>query len=500
MRTPTRRFFVIAWVVLAATAIAQTRASGEQFMLPRFAADLAVPNDTRTNADAQAKLATARKHWVDAWIAANAGQLANAVAAGEKGAALIREVYGAGVQPVVGLEFLATWYTEQEDWPAFRRTGEEIVTRLSAAYGIQDWRTVDARLDLAETNQLAALTGDERMALRACTEAQTLGGELHRKGQTAEALKTFDDALKERERILGKRHRGHIRGLVDQGNRYAKAGDEGKAVVAYVRAIRLWREVLGEAHPSYVDSVYALANFYWTVGRYTKAEQLYGLVPDLTRRIVGENHPKYATSLNNLAVLYVSLGRPEVAEPLHRRALELRRSAMGMPVGAPDFKHALCANSLHNLAGLYFTAGEYDRAVPLFREAYAVGQNAPGGQPADYLMELGLLYRQVGDFAKSETALLDARAALRRNRAAGSRKDAAVLDYLGGVYRLSEKHEEAERQFQTALDMYQTISGSKARNPNTLANLGRLYCDTGEYDKANEVLSEALAGLVRRHG
>ena len=128
------------------------------------------------------------------------------------------------------------------------------------------WRSVDARLELAEALVQPRRTPQEREALLQADRLSKQGMSLCGKGGFAKALPLFQQALSLRE------------------------------------------EVLGKCHPAYATSLNNLPALYRSMGEYAKAEPLYLQARDLRKELLGERHPAYAASLNNLATLYESLG------------------------------------------------------------------------------------------------------------------------------------------------------------------------------------------------
>ncbi len=127
---------------------------------------------------------------------------------------------------------------------------------------------------------------------------------------------------------------------------------------------------------------------------------------EVAEKNVGPNHPDVATSLNNLAELYRNQGLYAQAEPLYRRALAIREKALGLD-------HPSLATSLNNLAtlyddlavlacdrspraALYDDQGLYAQAEPLYRRALVIREKALGPDHPDVatsLENLAGLYR-----------------------------------------------------------------------------------------------------------
>jgi hypothetical protein len=127
-------------------------------------------------------LTAAQQQWLkerDRWAAETTklrqqGKLAEAIAACEKKLAIEREVFGNVHEEVAGtLEQLAQMHEEREAFAAAKQARQEVLALWTKRHGATHWRVTDARLALAQVDQLAQLTAAERRQL---DEARRLPG------------------------------------------------------------------------------------------------------------------------------------------------------------------------------------------------------------------------------------------------------------------------------------------------------------------------------------
>src|SRR5207247_1091415 len=173
------------------------------------------------------------------------------------------------------LRILADLHKKRDDFAAAKTALAEVVTVRTKLYGVDHWRTIDARWELTDLDQWTKLDGAQRQAL---DQAKQLN---------QQAIKLYG------------------------------AGKYAEAVVPCQQALEIRKKVLGQAHPSYATSLNNLALLYQSQGDYAKAEPLYRRAVGVLKKALGETHPDYATSLNNLALLYWSQGDYIKAEPLY---------------------------------------------------------------------------------------------------------------------------------------------------------------------------------------
>jgi CHAT domain-containing protein/tetratricopeptide (TPR) repeat protein len=387
------------------------------------------------------------------------GKQADAVTVYAKKLAIERAVLGPLHPEVVSsLQFLANMHESLGNLPAARQARQEVLAVQTKRFGGQHWQVTDARIGLADVEQLARLAPADR-------------------GRLTEA-----DALNER------------------ADRLSEQGKSREAIPLAQKACELRKQVLGERHHRYAQSLNNLALLYQEEGEYARAAPLFRQVADITRQVRGEHHPHYATSLDNLAVLYQDQGDLARAEPLCRQALDITRQALGE-------RNADYATRLNNLAGVYFAQGEYGRAEPLCRQALEVTREVSGERHAHYatsLSNLARLYQAQGEYAQAEPLLRQAADVNRRVQGEFHPDYAATLNALGGVYKAEGDYVRAEPLYRQALDIYERARGE--RHPDyarSLGDLASLYEARGEYARVLPLYRQALAivkqALGERH-
>jgi tetratricopeptide (TPR) repeat protein len=313
------------------------------------------------------------------------GKLIEAIAAAEKMRAIERQVYG-DIHAVVveSLEWLAGMHQQREDFAAASKARQEALAIRIKQHGAEDWRVTDARLALADVNNLARMTHQQRRRL---TEAYRLGGEvvrLSRQGRFREAVDQARQVVEICKQVLGEKHPVYATSLNNLAELYRSQSDYARAEPLCRQATEIYKQALGEKHPSFALSLNNLATLYLSQGDYAKAEPLLRQAVEIYKQALGEKHPSYATSLNNLAQLYKSQGDYTRAEPLFRQALSIRKQTLGE-------KHPDYAASLNNLAGLYHSQGDYAKAEPLFRQALETFRQALGEKHPDRAASLNNL-------------------------------------------------------------------------------------------------------------
>ena len=166
------------------------------------------------------------------------------------------------------------------------------------------------------------------------------------------------------------------------------------------------------------------------------------------------------------------------------------------PAFAEDPLHT--AMRMNDQAMAFVDQGKWQDAENLYRSALDV--------KCDELMRariannLALLYRSEDRYPDAEAALRHALDWRQKNLPAGSVEIAYSLNNLADVYRIQGRDWEARNLFESALKI---LGGSGPDNvgfPVVASNLAVVLCKFNEYDRAEDLLHQALTGMEREHG
>jgi CHAT domain-containing protein len=231
-------------------------------------------------------------------------------------------------------------------------------------------------------------------------------------------------------------------------------------------ALPVCREAFPPNSPDLADVLSDMANAHQSAGEFSRAEPLFQQTLTIRRKVLGERHPLYVGTLNNIGLLYQRQGAYSQAERYYRQAFDLMLP-LRREVPAGTGWHRLkgqFATIVNNRALLYHATGQYDRAEPMYREALAAYADAVGRAHYEY---------------------------------------ATCLDNLGSLYHAMGDHASAERRLQEALKVrrflleYEFLVSMAGGNVHrdlalTLNNLGMLYRDAGQIDRALPMLRQAM--------
>ena len=239
-----------------------------------------------------------------------------------------------------------------------------------------------------------------------------------------------------------------------------------------------------------------IGGVYGSLGVYDQSATLLERALDLRRSTLGVEHVDTAASMEALAEAYRELARFDDAETLHRDALAIKRRVGDSP--------ASIAASLNDLGLTLSERGRYADAEPLLREAIETWRRLEPDASASVAVGLNNLaqtLRQQGRLDDAATALDEAIAIRRRRFGNDHPLLAHVLGHLGQVRNAQGDLARAEPLLREALAIRRKAYGDD--HPDTATsfnNLASLLHDAGNLTRAEPSYRLALASSERRLG
>jgi non-specific serine/threonine protein kinase/serine/threonine-protein kinase len=303
---------------------------------------------------------------------------------------------------------------------------------------------------------------------------QTLGAVHHQLGLYDEARALFADALRIRERELGRNDllvAETLRGMSDVAR---ATGQLDLADTVLQRSLAIRTAKLAPGHPDVLSTMGALAALRYLQGRAQQAESLFVYVlaaydstphPDTLRAVM----------MRSLGTVYWSQHRYAEAEPLLRGALEIQERVLG-----PD--HWAVSASRNNLGGLYYSMGRYNDALQAYERALIVAEKSLGPAHPNVLglyNNIGETYWKLSRRAEAESLLRKALAGKEKVFPPGDARVATTLHALGGVLRDEGRFREAEAYYRRALAIREQAPGNSQEAVETLRDYAELMRRSG---------------------
>jgi len=194
-------------------------------------------------------------------------------------------------------------------------------------------------------------------------------------GDLEEALSLHQEALAQRRRIFGNRHRETAVSLNNLGDLHLMLGNGDEAKAYLLEAQEIMVESLGHHHPRTATVINNLGQVAQQEGDLEGARQYYEESFRILEGTLGTDHPRLAPIALNLGALEESQGEFEAATQHYRRALNLGRQHLGE-------KHADVSHAAVRLAGILLKKEQTEEAVATAAPACeALSEGASGFDP-----------------------------------------------------------------------------------------------------------------------
>ena len=450
------------------------------------------------------------------------GEFAEAIELANRALAIDRDLGGKRSPAAIEkLRWIAAAEIEAGDLPAARLALAEVLDVVTSRFGKDDWRTVDALLDLNELDQLAQLNAEARARWLEAQAAEQLVSELVLEGRMAEALAALEQAGAVYRELLPDPRRRQAQVLEQAGRIYRRQGDAAQAEELLRAALEQYEQTVGDDHPRIASCVLELGHVLFDRGDQEGVQALFERALTIAQQTLGENSWPYALAAEQLAHLAERHGDAGEALRLLRLALAVCKQEVFATyyvedLSGPDRWRSLASRQVEN--GYFTSANEITDAARIFgrlesllrRQADDLLERRDYAAAGSLLDELALATAEY--HGQESVPAIDARlAALRANSQAvlspqeraeweQAEKHLGEADVLQGLREYAAAIEPVENAYR----IRRQLLGDE--HPDTilcLARLGEAHRAAGQLRQAEPLLRQAVeAGegvFGRRH-
>jgi tetratricopeptide (TPR) repeat protein/tRNA A-37 threonylcarbamoyl transferase component Bud32 len=328
----------------------------------------------------------ARRHYIDAALAADAGR--DDVLAAMSWARLAQTV-----------GFHQAHYDEGLEWARYAQArldhiGDsprvERVLRLARGSIYAD----QGKLELAAAEHRRALALDEQIwggdSIDVAETLVFLGNDYYWRGQWDEALAVYQRSLAIRGKIEGTAHAHYATALVNVGNVYYECRELAMAADYHERALPIQERALGPENPHVAGTLGNLGIIYTEQKQWDRALAALRRAIAIYEHVYGPSHPHVAFAVASLGDLYKEEGHTEVAREQYRRSLAIYTQAHGA-------EHPSLAPTLARLGESYLRDGAPAKAAPFLEHAVMLWQGNASSDPTGLAKARYNLGRALGD-------------------------------------------------------------------------------------------------------
>ncbi len=276
-------------------------------------------------------------------------------------------------------------------------------------------------------------------------------------------------------------------------------GRYAEALPIFERAVKLGEERLATGSTFAMIRRLSLARLYFRLAMYERAEPLFSRLLEESQRDEDERKKRKEEHLSSMhdstaAMKQFSQAMKEKDPATARYFEERTRQLEGMTnqldsmnKSNAERSHAPQADYLYNLGQIYQKLGRYKDAEQQYQQA--VGLSSKGY----IVMDLVLLYMDMGDYAKAKSLAREMQVKLTGFGGQGSDEKAILLDKQAQVYMALGNIQEAEKFLTGALKMWKSVvhGGQEVYLMNTMNKLARVYRASGRYTEAQTLYHEA---------
>lgn len=231
-------------------------------------------------------------------------------------------------------------------------------------------------------------------------------------------------------------------------------------------------------------------------GAYANALEIFERAFEQARREFREDHPNFLLALSSLAICYYYDAQYDKAIDIFRQLIDVNERVFGR-------RSIRYAEGLTNLGGVLYTLGRTDEALPLYLEALAT-REAIEGRNEEYaytLMEIGTVYRALGDYVEAEKALVEAIELTEATIGKENTYYPKIITAAGALYDVTGDFRRAEELYREALAITERVKGKDHPDYSTiLNNLAILQDYLGNFELARTLYEEALSIAGQTYG
>lgn len=433
-------------------------------------------------------------------ILLEAGDVEKFAAALARKADVERKMFGPlGIERIEALDQLARLNEIMGDYPAVVKIRQELLEIQTNSYGERDWRTITAKLDLADARARSKLTDRQRSELTSTMRSGFGARKLHAADKAAEAVQVERERLESLASLVGTDTRDYATGLSNLSVYRAATGAYAEAFESAERSVEILARLVGERHPDYAVSLNNLASLNHRRGNYGEALQRFQDVKRVTEDALSKADPRFGVVASNLGALYQELGDFAASLAEYKDAAECLEKA------GPDHRPSYVV-ALGNLGGALHQSGDFPGAMKTYRLALEEYQRCEAPTPSlkgKLLSNLAALHVELDD---TDAALTDYQEAEQALDAANPLDHAQLLNNLGLLHhrraqttRRPDEFKSAEACHRRALEIRQSQArkgGLRADHPllgRSHSHLGSLYESAGRFGEAEAEFRQALA-------
>ncbi len=278
-------------------------------------------------------------------------------------------------------------------------------------------------------------------------------------GQYDKALESYEKSLAIARELKDRQTEGY--NLIRLGNVFSDWGQYAKALESYEKSLAVFRELKDKKGEG--ASLLGLGGQHHYLGQFAKAKEYYEQSLIIVRDL--RDKKEEGGVLNNLGLVFKDWGKYDEALEYYEKSVAISREAKNRTAEG---------NTLGNLGMAYSDWGQYQKAIDFYEKSLAIWKEHKNKQREGFtLMNIGCVYARRGEHAK------------------------ALKSFEEGLWIWKEiKVPTGRAMFNIGMLYLDMGEVEKAKRPliesNYWSGLGRLYLMKSDYEKAKEFYEKLL--------
>ncbi|NUO00291.1 MAG: tetratricopeptide repeat protein, partial [Saprospiraceae bacterium] len=262
-----------------------------------------------------------------------------------------------------------------------------------------------------------------------------------------------------------------------------------EAIAVYEQVLDIRVEILGVQSLEAAQVYFRLGMVLSKLENFDKSIEFHNKALEIRKAILEPNHSDIVLSYNQLGLVLNDNGKYEEAINCHERAIDIKISNSG-----PESPGLVV--SYNNLALCYNNLGKYKEAIDFFNKGMFLKIKEVGEEDlsvCNFYNNIGLCYNRMGNYDSGLTYHLKALSIREKKLKPDDRLVISSLTNAGISFEGKGDYFQALKYFQKALDRVLLSNANSTLSASCYDNLGIIYQDLGDFDKAYENMNNALS-------
>ena len=278
------------------------------------------------------------------------------------------------------------------------------------------------------------------------------------------------------------------------GASYLDKGDLQKAQEYLMRAYNTYRQIAAEPSAEIGRLLYNIGLLYSRQGNYQDSKEYISKTLANNIAYLGPDHPDLARSYSVLSGYFIENGMSDSARHYLEKSEEIERKAFGEDPGGLVIIYI-------QRARIFQLEGDYERALEYFQQAFRIlqkNENTKGQQGRSLYLNMGSLYKSIGDYVSAEKVLLNL---LDLEGRVHPTHMADYYYYLADIQRLLGDYTQSQEYFRKVFEINdQYLSTDYHRKVYDFLGYGILLDSLKMYYKAEQYYVEAVRIAEHNYG